>query len=221
MRKIVVAAAAGAAVLALAACSSDSNDTSSAKQARTTGSRPRGTGKAPTRTAHPRWRRPPSSSAGPHRRPPFPPGAVRPLSRAAPWPQRRFTVDLDDLAPYPTTDAEATADAMAHWLTLSAFVRHHADVHPARLAWEAAGDADRDRLRDAYMLAQQTFVAEYALAFLLREVPMSQADRLAREVWKAFDGDAESAVGDLADWLGEEGVDPHQVLRLIGAAGDE
>lgn len=126
-------------------------------------------------------------------------------------------MDLNNLAPYPSTEQEATADSMARWLTLSAYVRHHQDVRPARRDWENAGRPDNG-LYDALLLATQAFTAEYGLAYLLREVPLSKADGLAREVWRAYDSDDRGAAEALGSWLAdEEGIDVGLVHKLIDA----
>lgn len=122
-------------------------------------------------------------------------------------------IDLDALAPYPQREADVTADTLGRWLTLTAYWRQLTDVQPARRAFEAAGYPPDSPLRDAYERACSAFTAEYGLAYLLRELPMSSANRLARDVWQAYDGQTEYAFESLGEWLGEEDIDVEVLIK--------
>lgn len=104
---------------------------------------------------------------------------------------------LDKIAPYPKTADEATAEAMARHMT--AF---------AQLHWRIAMDhPDRDKARESI----NSFTSYYGITLLLREIPNAiVADRVARELWEAWDSG--QAIGaDLWEWLGEYEIDPADV----------
>lgn len=116
---------------------------------------------------------------------------------------------LDKIAPYPKTAEEATAEAMARHLT--AF---------AQLHWRVAMDhPDRDKSRESI----NSFTSYYAIAYLLREQPAAEGDRVARELWEAWESGM--VVGaDLWEWLGEYEIDPADIneiaAKLIAAPAE-
>lgn len=108
---------------------------------------------------------------------------------------------VNDIAPYPTTAKDATAEAMARHLT--AF---------AQLHWRIAMDhPDRDTARQSI----STFTYCYGIAYLLREQPSREGDRVARELWETWDCGMGVGV-DVWNWLQEYEIDPH-VINGIAA----
>ncbi len=112
------------------------------------------------------------------------------------------TSDGDDRAgeppaPYPSTEAQATADALARHLTLGLLTRTYA-------ATDLVGEAtptNPDGMR-RYYDNLHAMIAEYGLVFVLREVAKLDrdvADKLAREVWAAWD--AGDSIGEFVwEW---------------------
>ena len=107
---------------------------------------------------------------------------------------------LADLVPYPGTAKEATADAMARHFT--AF---------AQLHWRIAMDhPDRDKVRQSISM----FTNCYGIAYLLREQPASEGDRVARELWETWDSGMGVGV-DVWNWLVDEyEIDPHAINAI-------
>lgn len=124
-----------------------------------------------------------------------------------------MTATLTDLdALYPQTEDDATADRMATWLAARALRKHRVEIPHLRSLWAEQAEAWPDTAeRDALGHALNAGIAEYALAYALRKMPLSVADRLAREIWAAYDSDGEGCAADLSEWLDEEGIDPGQV----------
>ena len=104
---------------------------------------------------------------------------------------------IDAIAPYPKTAKEATADTMARYLT--AF---------AQLHWRIAMDhPDRDKARQSINM----FTNCYGIAYLLREQPASNGDRVARELWETWDSGMGVGV-DVWNWLIDDyGIDPRSI----------
>ena len=107
---------------------------------------------------------------------------------------------INDLSPYPATVDEATAEVMA---------RHFAAF--TQLHWRMAMDhPDRDKARQSISM----FTNCYAIAYLLREQPASEGDRVARELWETWDSGMGVGV-DVWNWLIDDyGIDPHTVNRI-------
>lgn len=105
-----------------------------------------------------------------------------------------------NLAPYPTSAEDVTAERLAAHLAVSAQRRYLATIN--------AAEFDRTTMN--------LFVKEWGVIYLLREAEeragMAFADRLARDLWEAWnDG---SGLGEfLYEWLTEYGIDPEQVAR--------
>jgi hypothetical protein len=107
---------------------------------------------------------------------------------------------LNDIAPYPKTAEDATADAMARHLT--AF---------AQLHWRMAMDhpnPEKARQSIGY------FSSHYGIAYLLREQPASEGDRVARELWETWESGHGVGI-DIWDWLADEyGIDPERINEI-------
>ncbi len=129
-------------------------------------------------------------------------------------------MDLDALAPYPRTEQDVTADGMARWLALNAYARYRQEVVPAREDWENAGRPN-NYLSDALRAATYTFTAEYALAYLLSEIPWSKADDLARKVWRTYDSDDGLIVKALEQWLVDDDIDLDVLRKALDAEAQQ
>ncbi len=107
---------------------------------------------------------------------------------------------INDVTPYPKTAEDATADAMARHFT--AF---------AQLHWRLAMDhPDREKARQSVNM----FTNCYGIAYLLREQPASEADRVAKELWETWDSGVGVGV-DVWNWLIDDyGIDPHAINQI-------
>jgi hypothetical protein len=106
---------------------------------------------------------------------------------------------LDDFATYPNSAEEATADAMARRFTAT-----------AQLHWQIAMDhPDGDKSRAAVNM----FTNCYGIAYLLREQPAREGDRVARELWETWNSGMGVGV-DVWNWLAEYGIDPRAINRI-------
>jgi hypothetical protein len=115
---------------------------------------------------------------------------------------------LDGIAPYPTREDEATAEAMAkHY---AAFAQMHNHMVTALIATND---------RDQWSKSIANVVAYYGVTYLLRELEeragTKQADEVAQLLWLAWQEG--SSVGlDLWEWLEEDGIDPEAVNEVAG-----
>jgi hypothetical protein len=94
----------------------------------------------------------------------------------------------DELAPYPRTDAQATADALARHITRSLQYR-------CKETWKLVGyDREDKQAIDLYRHHAAALVAEWALVLLLRSFAkhdQAAADYVARDIWNGWEaGDA-------------------------------
>jgi hypothetical protein len=107
---------------------------------------------------------------------------------------------LNDLAPYPQTADEVTAENVAKNLALFAYANHWRGLDP--------GTSKTDQHE-----ATAQVVHLYGIVKLLRtliELDREQANTVARELWA--DWDAGDSLGEwLWTWLTEYGIDPAQV----------
>jgi hypothetical protein len=104
-----------------------------------------------------------------------------------------------NLALYPASADEVTADRLAASLAVSAQRRYLATID--------APELDRT--------AMNLFVKEWGVIYLLRETQermgVDAADRLARDLWQAWEG---GELGEyLHEWLTEYGIDPKTVAQ--------
>ncbi len=88
-------------------------------------------------------------------------------------------------APYPRTEAQVTADALARHLTRGMQYRTSA-------VWRMVGSASAENKEGMrrYLDALHALLAEYSTVYLLREVAkldQGVADKLARDVWNAWE----------------------------------
>lgn len=110
---------------------------------------------------------------------------------------------LDDLAPWPQTEAEATADAVAKAVAVSAWARQ---VHIHEM-----GVTD-----DNYHSQIGILVNEYGVVWLLKflgDFHKDVADDAAREVWAEWE-DGSGIHEWLWEWLTGWGIDPAQVAEI-------
>lgn len=110
---------------------------------------------------------------------------------------------LDKIAPYPKSVKDATAETMARHFT--AFAQMH---------WRLATDhPSADNARQSTNMA----IAYYGLAYLLREMPARDGDRVATSLWETWDSGMGVGV-DLWEWLAEYEIDPASVNRVAAEA---
>lgn len=113
---------------------------------------------------------------------------------------------LDDFAPYPRTEDEATADRLARNFAVLGHANH-------RRVFEVE---DANERRDAIA----TVVHLYGFVHLLREfaaVDKDRADAAAKELWSAWD--AGDSLGEfLWEWLEDYGIDPQAVSKVTEQA---
>jgi hypothetical protein len=120
---------------------------------------------------------------------------------------------VEDLAPYPETEEQATAEVFARHYAVRATTAYWA-WQTAWHAWEAtaADSPDRARLRDdwnqALLRSHHAFTIAYLLRALSDTAPVD-ADIAARAMYGSDqDGDA---MEYLYEWLEEYGIDPQQM----------
>lgn len=132
---------------------------------------------------------------------------------------------IDKFAPYPRTEAEATAQNVYRHLLVSAQVSY--------LRFQQAGEARR-------MVAVELFISNWSTLHLLRHVmglpsgwvhvgrafdatsPAEQAtaDDVARDMWIGWeDGGGPTEV--LWDWLVDAGIDPKEIGREFEKVAEE
>jgi sulfite reductase beta subunit-like hemoprotein len=105
-----------------------------------------------------------------------------------------------NLAPYPTSAEEVTAEKLARHLAVAA-------QHSFRTTMDAT-EPDR--------AAMTVFVHEWGIVFLLRELQERAgthvADAVARQLWESWEDGG--GLGEfLWEWLTEYGIDPEAVTR--------
>jgi|ERR1051325_1327179 hypothetical protein len=105
-----------------------------------------------------------------------------------------------NLAPYPTSAEDVTADKLAAHLAVCAQRRFRQNMDAAEL--------DRTALN--------LFTKEWAVVFLLREIQeragVRIADDLARALWESWEDG--SGLGEfLWEWLTEYGINPESVAK--------
>jgi hypothetical protein len=108
---------------------------------------------------------------------------------------------LDDIAPYPNTEQEATAEAMIRYLLVQAQATWHR-------ALAVDPDAEDAKLGDAAHL--------YSVASLLgvfRHLNPRAGNEVSRELWATWE-DPPSIGISIWDDLKQLGIDPDQVNRI-------
>ena len=110
---------------------------------------------------------------------------------------------LNDFAPYPEREEEATADRIARNFAVLGHANHRRMY-----------DADANERNDAVA----TVVNMYGFVYLLREfaeVDKDRADAAARDLWSAWD--AGDSLGEwLWEWLSSDyGIDPAAVTQVV------
>lgn len=125
---------------------------------------------------------------------------------------------LNAVAPFPATETEATATAVAKHLTVQAFL---SSLEARALAPEVEAGAPREVVT-AYADASTRMTDQFSAAFLLRslhEVAPESADLVARQLWWAWQ-DGGSVHEWLHEWMVGLGVDPVAVEQaaMVGAA---
>ncbi|MCC5574551.1 hypothetical protein IMZ11_02710 [Microtetraspora sp. AC03309] len=109
---------------------------------------------------------------------------------------------IDKIAPYPRSEDEATAEAIAKHFTVF-----------AQLHFQLALDLpDRSEAQES----SRALVSYYAIAFLFREVEVrgvGVADRVAKALWESWENP--HVLGpDVWAWLEEYGIDPEAVNKI-------
>jgi hypothetical protein len=122
---------------------------------------------------------------------------------------------IDKFAPYPKTEADATAENVYRYLLVSAQVSY--------LRWQAmdkpyldsspTGPEHRQAM-DAYMAGAELFISHWSTLHVLRHLmglePVAAIDEIVAGMWIGWeDGGGPAEV--LWDWLVEAGIDPEEV----------
>ncbi len=114
---------------------------------------------------------------------------------------------LDDLAPYPRTVQEVTADSLAKALAVRAHYRQSKLNDPR-------SELLKGRL---FAMTAGTIVSEYGLiellAALAKHAGVEVADEMARSLWSDWEDGQAVAVG-LWQYVKAYGLDPDEVSRL-------
>jgi hypothetical protein len=109
-----------------------------------------------------------------------------------------------EVAPYPCTESEATAEAITRHLARSL-------QHRLREGWELGrSSAETEAEAQVRVLHSLTYVHEWALAYALREIARDDrdlADGIARSVWNGW-ADGSTPAEELAEWVREYGLPP-------------
>jgi hypothetical protein len=116
------------------------------------------------------------------------------------------TPTLDELAPYPKTNQEATAEALIKYLAVHAYATSVTTTSPP-------GGASKEAMR-IWWLEMSAVTAEYAVLALLeflQDFHRDVADDAAREVWSMWE--AGEMGGDIWSWLHARKIDPEVVER--------
>lgn len=122
---------------------------------------------------------------------------------------------LNDIAPYPRTADEATADGLLRHETVTAYAHLGETRALCRAAFRpSATDADKRRYFDAEMNLAQRFAVLFVLRQMKNQVSAEAADEIARGLHAAWD-DGGSFGEFLFDWLVEHGIDPGAVERAV------
>lgn len=121
---------------------------------------------------------------------------------------------LDDLAPYPRTVQEVTADTLAKALAVSAHYRQS-------LLNDPRSELLKGRL---FAMTAGTIVSDYAvielLAALAKHAGVEVADEMARSLWEDWNDGQAVAVG-LWQYVKAYDIDPEQVSRLAEKQREE
>lgn len=115
---------------------------------------------------------------------------------------------LNDIAPNPTTEEQATAENLLKHLTVRASA---CENETNTLAHKALGvDASPEDVRD-YSRSFELLAARFGVVFLLRQIQQQSsqgwADEVARHLWSLWQ-DGGSIPEFLWDWLAESGINP-------------
>jgi hypothetical protein len=115
-----------------------------------------------------------------------------------------------EFAPYPLREEDVTAEGLACHLAAQCqwlIPRMDEALH------QVSRTTDRDRRDDKHAVwsfTMQSFVAKWAVVYLLRELPSVEGDRLARAIWCAWSDGAH--LGETVwEWLTEWGIDPERL----------
>lgn len=120
---------------------------------------------------------------------------------------------LNDIAPWPATAAEATAEKVLKHLTVCAAAQQEEARRLCTDAFKPGADpAGLTRYIESFEVLGYRFITVYLLR-IFAEVAPERADGLARELWSLM-RDTEMIPELLWDWLSEYGIDPEQVAAL-------
>lgn len=114
---------------------------------------------------------------------------------------------LDQIAPYPKTEAEVTADKLARSFAV------HAQVH-----WRMAIDhPDRDKAYESGLWVGQYFTLTFLLRELQQRAGRTAADEVARNLWAEIDA-VDSIGGWVWNWLDGYGINQAKVNEIADKA---
>lgn len=119
---------------------------------------------------------------------------------------------VDDIAPYPRTEQDVTAEVLVRRAAVEAVFRHQ---RAQRHCLQAAATGTKADLQMSNESVAALF-AELGNVLLLRalvEHAPEQADAVAREFWHVL-ADGSDIDAWLGEWLTEYGVDPEAVNRV-------
>jgi hypothetical protein len=120
---------------------------------------------------------------------------------------------LDEIAPYPRTVEEATAESVALHLVAEGYMLNSRRSGLMRKMVEAEGTPEHAAAMERYAINLSAVTADYAAAKALRTIAAEDAelaDTLAKAIWRFWEDGA--AVGEeLWHWLRQAGIDPDQV----------
>lgn len=119
---------------------------------------------------------------------------------------------LNDLAPCPRSEDEATAEAIAKHLTAQAFLTGGATFKAAREAFKPGVETDPAKV-SAYGEAAARLTDQFSTVYLLRalgeHVP-DKLDEIVRGLWECWrDGGVMPEL--LYDWVEAWGISPHDL----------
>ncbi|WP_068922151.1 hypothetical protein [Planobispora rosea] len=106
---------------------------------------------------------------------------------------------IENIAPYPERAEDVTAEVMAKYFTVF-----------AQLNWRMGMDHPS---RDQAAESSSRFVAFYAIAYLLREQPAREGDRVAKSLWESWEN-PHTLGPDVWNWLVEYDIDPETVNKI-------
>lgn len=120
---------------------------------------------------------------------------------------------VEDLARYPETEEQATAEALARYYAVEA-TRAWWEWKTTWQAWEDAdaGSPEWARLKDEWNQASLSYHHSFTIAYLLRALAAVSPEQAAGAARRLYGFDQEGdAIERLYDWLTGYGIDPDTI----------